>query len=484
MTFEALLTFIGILVAALAIVRPVQRRSLMLFVPIWRLPVAILIAFVLLVLRDAPLGINPPFRWPLPVVLFVLTLSAFLIPVLVALWCWASWHLATITPNRARHVEDIFQAALREHEFDEVERILRRNIDTLTSVPADAAAVLFSPAMVSALVDSHSLIHLDLLANLQFLKSLNDRYAAVDAVVRELLVSQPSPIRSAVVSQYGGLEHFAYSDKERELIQATFQNPEWYFEAGAHYPLVIAAIEELRNGKRDTDYNSVGRDYEASQGISRRAYCPIYLAIKTEVLAIEAAVKHHSEQDFYVSDLLDIFRAVQERSVYSKAIWESPLANNEYPTPYAYLLYQIAMDLRDLSSEAVYAAVSRSTPVHANAPGRIARDLAMIWSFCVWSIADSKDQVSSEFRDDIIREYLLFMLGLGWEPSEVHPGISPPAGGLGVWRDLFLDELAQRFAADSHREAVLKGAFQTLDQGKRFVFEGSEWLEGELFGSV
>jgi hypothetical protein len=88
MTLEALLTFAGILVAVLAIARPVQRRSLILFASVWRLGAGILLSFVLIFCRDAPFGMSPPFGWPLPTVLFSLTIGAFLIPVLAALWSW------------------------------------------------------------------------------------------------------------------------------------------------------------------------------------------------------------------------------------------------------------------------------------------------------------------------------------------------------------------------------------------------------------
>src|ERR1700691_3441502 len=118
--------------------------------------------------------------------------------------------------------------------------------------------------MVAALVNSHSLIHLELLTNIHFLKSLENRYAAVDVVVRELLRSELSPLRSAVVSEYGGVEHLTYSAPERDLMEKTFLDPKWYSEASAHYPLVISAVETLRKGKLDIDYNRIGRDYEAS----------------------------------------------------------------------------------------------------------------------------------------------------------------------------------------------------------------------------
>jgi hypothetical protein len=345
-----------------------------LFVPKWLLPLAIVLSLALIVCRDAPLGLTPPFHWPLPVVLFGLTLGSFLIPVAAALWTRGSWHRAKLDAKNIGFVETVFQTALREREFDEVERIIRSNQANLEMLPASASAVLFSPAMVSALVDSHSWVHLELLGNLRFLQSVENRYAAVDAVIRELLLrSSRSPLRSAVVSRYGGLEHLTYSDEERNIIQRTFQNPEWYFEASAHYPLTISAIEKLRSGKLDAEYNDVGRDYEASQGVSTRAYCPIYLAIKTEVVAIEAALEKRAEDDFYVTDLWDIFRAVQERSRFYEAVWESPLSNAEYPTPYAYLLYSIAGDLRDLSSKALQAAISQASPFKVEDPGRIAR---------------------------------------------------------------------------------------------------------------
>lgn len=484
MTLEALLTFIGVLIAVLAIVRPVQRHSLTLFVPMWGLGAAICLALVLIICRDAPFGVRPLFGWSLAKVVFGLTISSFLIPVGAALWGWISWHRAKLTGRKVGRVENVFTAALREREFDEVERIVRKNHDRLEELPASATSVLFNPAMVAALVNSHSLVHLELLANMKFLRSLENRYGAVDVVVRELLRSDLSSLRSAVVSKYGGLEHLAYSESERALMKKTFQNHEWYFEASAHYPLVISAVEALRSGRLDTDYNGIGRDYEASQGISARSHCPIYLSIKTEVLAIEAALQKRSEKDFYVSDLRDIFGKVQERSKFNKSVWQDSLSNREFPTPYAYLLYAITEDLRHLSAKALEVATSKDDPRRAENPGRLARDLALTWSYCISSIADSEDQVGPEFRIHLIEQYLLFVLALGWEPNEIYFG----AGGdnvkeLHVWRDLWLSELQARFvSANSRQREALKKALESLDHGKRFVFEGYTWLEQNLFG--
>jgi len=186
------------------------------------------VSFLLIVCRDAPFGVSPPFGWPLPKVLFGLTLGAFLAPVGAVVWCWVSWKRAKLNGRRIDRVEDVFQAALREHEFDEVERIVRNNQDGLRHLPASAVSVLFSPPMVKALIDSHSLVHLELLSDRKFLDSLENRFGAVDVVVRELLRADVSPLRSAVVSRYGGLEHLPYSDSQRALMEKTFLNSAWY----------------------------------------------------------------------------------------------------------------------------------------------------------------------------------------------------------------------------------------------------------------
>jgi hypothetical protein len=483
-TFEALLTFFGILVAILAIARPVQRDSLRLFVPAWRLVAAILLSLALIVCRDAPFGVSPPFGWSLSKVMFGLSFGAFVIPVLAAAWGWVSWDRAKLTDKRARRVEDVFKVALREREFDEVERIVRKNQETLQQLPASAASVLFHPAMVAALMDSHSLVHLELLADMRFLKSksLENRLGAVEVVVRELLRSEVSPLRSAVVQKYGGLEHLVYSDTERALMEKTFRNPEWYSEANAHYPLLMSAWEAVRSGERDAVYNGVGGDYEANQGISARSRCPIYLAVKTEVLAIESALEKRAEKDFYVSDLWDIFNTILDRSKFEKTVWQSPLSNSEFPTPYAYLLYTITADLDDLSCMAVQKATCQSEPMQVEAPGEIARALAMTWSFCVYSIASSEHQVATEFRNYIIKEYLVFVLKLGWQPSEIYFGPVGNVQGLNVWRDLFLSELKARLVTSDSLQPTLEEAMNSLDQGKSYVINGHTWLEKELFG--
>jgi hypothetical protein len=112
-----------------------------------------------------PLGLPTPFGWRLDLVMYLLTLGAFLIPVIAALLGWRWWYTAKLTNRSMPLLESFFQAALRESVFDEVERVLRKNRECLVFMPAPAASVLFHPRMVKHLMGSHSVIHLELLAH-------------------------------------------------------------------------------------------------------------------------------------------------------------------------------------------------------------------------------------------------------------------------------------------------------------------------------
>ena len=361
-----------------------------------------------------------------------------------------------------------------------------KNPKTLEQLPTEAASVLFYPAMVKALLDSRSLIHLELLANLKFLTSLENRFGAVEVVVREMLRSEVSPLRSAVVAVYGGIEYLTYPQQERNLMGKTFLDPAWYVAANAHYPLVVSAVHTLQSGKYDRAYNSVDRSYETNQGISLRAHCIVYLAIKTEVLAIESGIKkNEGEMDFYVSDLWQIFCAVLEQSHFEDAVWESPQSNSEFPTPYAYLLYEIAADLKQLSATALEKAVSKAGNAQVGPPGRLPSDLARMWSACVSNVANSEGHVGSAFRDAMIKQYLYFVLALKSEPREILlSNHDVGVDAIGEWRDLFLIALRSRVVSASKPEiAALRRAYDSLDMGKYYVSEGHDWLCDALFGN-
>ena len=358
MTLDGLLAFFGILIGIYAIADPIQRRSLLLFVPFRWLVGALFLSLVFILIPSAA----EIWWYPLsPFTLFILRVLSFAIPVVAVLVCRVFWKRAHLTDRNKGRLTDVLKASLRESRFDEVEKILKQNQDRLPKLPADALTVLFDRQMVRALLRARSFLHLELLADVGFLKSLGNRFDAIDVVVRELLRAETSPLRSVVLWSCGGHEWHSYTAEEKTVVQKTFLNPEWYSEASAHYPLIMAAQEELLSGKLDVEYNQIGRNYEATQGISTRSHCIIFLAVKTHVLAIGEAIKRRVERDFYVTDLYQTFLAILERSRYQPDMWESTSGNYEHPTPYAYLLREIVNDLWNLSCEALQAATRKNS---------------------------------------------------------------------------------------------------------------------------
>jgi hypothetical protein len=201
-----------------------------------------------------------------------------------------------------------------------------------------------------------------------------------------------------------------------------------------------------------------------------------------EALAIEAALEQRVEQDFYSTDLFQIFVAVQRKSNFDEQVWNDPRNNHEFPTPFAYLLYTIASHLEDLTRVAIQQATPAAPPGEIGAPGDVVEQIIQSWSVCVWSIADSVQEVSPIFRRSIIKQYLIFMLQLGWEASEIYPGPIPSnLEDLSVWRDLFLAKLKSMLNPSDHvRWYALQEAVESLDQGKGYVFNGYEWLQNSL----
>jgi hypothetical protein len=137
--------------------------------------------------------------------------------------------------------------------------------------------------------------------------------------------------------------------------------------------------------------------------------------------------------------------------------------------------HHVRAALDDLSSTAVQAASGPSPleqedePRQAKPPGEVTRALAQTWSFCVWNIASSKSQVAPDFRAAIIKEYFLFILRLGWQPSKICFNGMSEVEGLTVWRDLFMRELRSRF---SERGFLRWMPLQELERGHPLDFEG------------
>lgn len=480
MNLEGLLTFFGLLAAAAAIMGPVQRRALLLFVPKWLLPLSSLVALILLIIRDTPLGISPPFGWRLDMVTYLLSLGSFVLPVSGAFIAWFLWWNARLSSRNLPRLEDLLQSALREGEFDEVDRVLRRNHDRLASIPPGAATVLFNPRLVHQMVNSQSFVHLQLLAQRPFLEALENRLRAVETVVREVLTAGASPLQSAVVERYGGIEHLQYTDSERALIAATFEQPHWYHDTNAHYPLIISAINKIESGELDTLYNRPDENYVATQGVSKRATCPLYLAIKAEVIAISSAIEESVEEDFYISDLWQILE-----KIYNHAKYDPSLSVGVWPVPYtpnAYLLNEITSDLESLTEKSIQSSVAKNKgPLEDSAPSMTGETLVKMWCLSVWELMSEPDRMSPDHVDQIVERYFRCMFALGWQTTEVIYNVGQSVPSLNTWRNLFLEELKDCLQHSKQEHiTVLHRVFKSLDWGKPFIADGYDWLKTQL----
>jgi hypothetical protein len=482
MTLEALLTFCGLLAAAVAIMGAVQRKALLLFVPKWLVPAASCAALILLVMRDAPFGVPPPFGWRLDRVIYFLALGSFLLPISSAIIAWWLWSRARLSSRNLPYLEDFLHAALREGEFDEVERVLRRNRHTLTEIPPNAATALFSPRLVHQMVATYSFIHLQLLAHRPFLESLGNRLQAVDVVVRELLVAESSPLQAAVVNRFGGIEHLQYTDIDKTLIESTFEEPDWYHDTYAHYPLIITVMNVIESGTFDDAYNRVDENYVATQGISKRAKCPLFLASKTEVMALYAAVGMGSEKDFYISDLWQIVQKIYSRSKYDRVAAESTLGIYDPYTPYSFLLNEIMNDFENLTEEAVRKSVEKEKYAPQNAkPARTGKELVRFWFLSLWEVMGRTDAINPAHLDAMVERYFRFMFALGWQPSEILYTSGQSIPHLNVWRDLLCSQIKDcTMGIKNGHFIALHRVFGHLDGGKTFISDGYEWLKTQL----
>jgi hypothetical protein len=463
MTLEGLLSFFTILVAIMALVDPVQRLSLSFIAP-WRwLFGAAAVSAVLLLVRDALRvgGLGEATDG-------TLSSLSFVIPAAAGFVCIRTWQRAKLPrePDRALHaVYQLVRAALLEDRFTEVERVLRANQVRLRKLTDEHTVLLFDPRLVSAFLASGSSFHLELLADLAYVESLPNQFATVHGVVRALLVGEMSPLRSVIVETTSAQERYHATAGETALVDQTFGNPKWYLRSLAYYALTVAAVQEVDSGDRDVAYNGPLGLYGATQGRSTRARCPIFLSEKTIVFALNRAIALNVPDDCYVIDLFDLYRNILAHSDYRSSVWDRPFA--ESPTPFAYLLTEITNDLRKLALNSIQGTTGESDPE----PGHIDREIALTWSFCVWSIADPQTRVSQAFRMERIKDYLRFVFELGWQTAPRR---------LDRWRDLFADELSGRLKGTGEsRESVLS-ALDQFEPGKDHIQLGRGWLRSRL----
>ena len=471
MSLEGLLTVIGIIIAIYALAQPIQRLSVHIFVPIWLIILLIGSSAIILIWRYAVPTLHYKF---LPWSDLASMICAFFLPVIGAIIAVIFWYRAKLRPRKNGKFRELILTCLYEDKFGELMRILDKNKESLAGVlKPETLELLFERKFVKHMVSARNWIHLDLFSNRELIEKFTNRFRVTNNIMREFVIAYTSPLHSAIVSEYGGREHTRITEEERKLVDKTLQNPEWYMGVRADYPLIVFAVEELSSGKFDISYNQKNENYSASQGESTRLSCPIYLALKTHVLMLEEAIEKEREDDYYVSDLFDLFRNVYEHSKYDKNVWENMDARLESPTPFIYLMREILFDFKNLCNE--------DFSQGKRPPSQIGSILITMWSLSLsnftYTYTDEKPKVSDKFKFEYIGEYLSYVLKMMERYQEARGKIKENCKS---WRDQLVKELKSHRVGFSDNRELLTQSIDKLDIGKRHIFTYREWLKGEL----
>lgn len=469
MSLEGLLAIAGIIVAVYAIAQPVKRRSIMLFVPVLVVPASLLLSVGILVWRKGVETFGYQFySWSD----FASTVIAFFFPVIAALVAIFLWSRGKLTKDKDKKFRDFIMSCLRENRFDELVRIVEKNEKQLSLVlEPETLNLLFEQRFVQAMSRARTWLHLRLLTCEEIVKRLPDLVRVIDTVMRALVAEASSPLCAAVASAYGGEERPFCIDADWELVTKTLEDPAWYINVRADYPLLMVACECLDSGKLDNAYNKNDELFIARQGVSTRSRCPIFLSLKTHVLMLEEAIKKEDDTDYYVSDLSDLFRSICDHSVYDHSVWEGHNANREFPTPFVFLMREILSDLFFLCDHRY----SDGTRL----PGRTGRDLVSTWALCLIWLAESDGKVSCDFRVGRMTIYLDFALQFK-HACEHETSNNGRKANCKAWSELFINKIKDLLGPAEKLQEILLQAANRLDICKAYVSENHQWLRGEL----
>lgn len=479
MSLGSLLAVAGIAVAAYSIARPVQRKSLCMFVPVGRL---ILLG---LVLPAAALMVEFALQaWGFGIGRighFLVGAGAFLAPVVALAWAAITWHRARLVPQHESGFKLLVRASLNEASYDEIERVLMLNTDRLHKIATEEmVAMLYDRHVIAALARHHSWIHLQLLAEQEFFDRVKKRAGfshcprEVELVIREYLVAEESPLRLFVVSRDEGDPTALATAEERNLIESTFENHRWYSMAKVEQPVFAVCRELLDSRALDESYNRRDDYYTCSIGLSSRSRCPLYLAEKVMYHGFQQALEPDAPAGTARSEMWWLFMEVHKHSRYNPKEWDDP--TSEYPTPFAYLMYELCSDLWGLLYEA-----HREAMENDGVPSGLVQQLAEVWAQCVATLGqdmvEERDCVSRRFAEERAEWYLKSLLE--WE-CWAHDEEGNEIATRLQWSRMLLNQLKDKLHFSKENAGWFIGRLSELDLYGRTEDEYTLWLESEL----
>lgn len=478
MSLGSLLTIVGIAIAAYSVARPVQRRSLSMFVPVRGVLFALVLPALLVIIDYGLVAFGADIG---EIARFLIGAVALGLPVGALVWAARAWHGAVLTKHHETHFIDLARSSLYENSYDELVRVVRRNAGRLHEVATDEmVAMLYDRRVIAALASRRSWIHLQLLAHPGFFERVKEKAGLnhcpreVELVIREYLVAEESPLRLFVVSHEQGDPTASATQEERDLVQRTFGNRGWYARAKVERPLFAVCRELLDSRALDESYNQTDDYYTCPIGLSSRSRCPLYLAEKVMYQGFQQAIQANAPAGTARSEIWWLFMEVHKHSRYRREEWGDP--PSEHPTPFAYLMHEVCSDLWDLASEAY----SQSDNGDKQ-PTELICELAKVWAHCVVTLAgdmvETGHHVSPRFATECAEWYLHCLLE--WQSlghDEQGNEIEAPL----AWARMLLDSLKEKVRC---RQQVAKRLIEVLggmDLYGRAEGKHESWLESEI----
>ena len=450
MGVEGIIGVFGIVISIIAIANPIQRKSIFIFIPLKTIVVLFTITLGIVIWRSS-VPLLGYYIFPLA---DLITNSIVIFNViLIFILSIVQWNRTKVSELNMSKFEELIITCKNEHKFDEIIRILNKN-KSLSQFSENIVDLLYQPDILHEINNFPDWIALKLLEDNKYQDLKNINYIS-DNLFRDLLAKKHSIIKKYVVSNFGGIEYQNYTDYERELIERTIQNPQWYINTRADYPLLLSACEESDKESVTLRYNTNDHQYLNRQGVTTRIECPIFIFIKIHYLAIESAINNNlNEQDFYESDFHNIFREIINKMRYSEDIWNSGKYYFENPTPYYFLASEILYDLESLSD------IANKMDNHKILG--IGNKVFSIWYFCIYSLFKKSSSVRAEYLNDKISDIIVFILK-SIEYNKKNPN---------KWLELFID--LQKKYIDNEFNNKLVSVTRNLDMGKEYIFKNYE----------
>ncbi len=469
MSLEGILAIAGIVLAIYSIANPVQRKSINLFVDWWVIPCSLAFSSVVLVWRQGALI----FGYSLyPWADFASIVLSFLMPVIAVIHARYSWVRAGLKKSNEDKFREFIKTSLREEKYDELVRIILLNEKLISNFDPKTIESIFERGFIYAMAKAQTWIHLKLFSDENIVNVLPDPGKITDSIMRSLLNEPSSPLSKAVYRSYGGYEHSNISEEEWGLIGNTLHNPKWYMNVRADYPLLMAVFEFIDSGHHDEEYNRKDELYIASQGVSSRSRCPVFLTIKTHVLMLDKAIENDPSQDidYYVSDILQLFILICNHSRYDEKIWRNEFGDFGYPTRFAFLLKSILNDFL-LLCEKGFSQVNRHY-------GSLGESLVAMWFESIIHLIESQGKVSDHFKE----EAMIFYVDLSLKAREQY--VTSEEEELKSirkdWSELFASTMKNRISTNGALRDTVNTALSKMPSRNYYTNKHHGWFRSSL----